>query len=66
MSREGFSDFVRAVERSPELQRELQALTSLDGAIELARTLGFPVSVADFKADAQCSKIAAWFTDSRI
>lgn len=66
MSREGFNDFVRALERSPGLRRELQNLATLDGVIKLARQTGFPVSPEDFKADAQCSKIATWFAHSRI
>ncbi|WP_415409947.1 Nif11-like leader peptide family natural product precursor [Synechococcus sp. A10-1-5-9] len=66
MSREGFSDFVRALERSPGLRREVQNLATLDGIIELARQTGFPVSADDFKADAHCSKIATWFADSLI
>ena len=66
MSREGFSDFVRALERSPGLRRELQNLATLDAAIALARRTGFSVSAGDFQADAHCSKIANWFNDSRI
>ncbi|MGB1195907.1 MAG: Nif11-like leader peptide family natural product precursor [Synechococcus sp.] len=66
MSREGFSDFVRALERSPGLRRDFQNLATLDAVIELARRTGFSVSAGDFQADAHCSKIANWFNKSRI
>ena len=66
MSRQGFKDFVHALEHSSSLRRQLHQLPSIDAVVGLARDNGFTVSESDFQDDAHCDKVARWFANSWI
>ena len=53
MSREGWKDFLRAAERSPSLQRELNRCSETKDIIELGKRLGFLLCLDDLNQDAQ-------------
>ena len=66
MSREGWKDFLRAAERSPALQRELNACSETKDIIELGKRLGFAICLDDLNQDAQAEAISNWFEQSTI
>ena len=66
MSREGWKDFLRAAERSPALQRELNACSETKDIIELGKRLGFAICLEDLNQDAQAEAIRNWFEQSTI
>ena len=66
MSREGWKDFLRAAERSPALQRELNACSETKDIIELGKRLGFAICLEDLNQDAQAEAISNWFEQSTI
>ena len=66
MSREGWKDFLRAAERSPALQRELNACSETKDIIELGKRLGFAMCLDDLNQDAQAEAISHWFKQSTI
>ena len=66
MSRQGFKDFVHALEHSSSLRRQLHQLPSIDAVVALARDNGFAVSESDFQDDARCYRVARWFANSWI
>ena len=66
MSREGWKDFLRAAERSPALQRELNACSETKDIIELGKRLGFAMCLDDLNQDAQADAISNWFEQSTI
>jgi hypothetical protein len=66
MSREGWKDFLRAAERSPALQRELNACSETKDIIELGKHLGFAMCLDDLNQDAQAEAISNWFEQSTI
>ena len=66
MSREGWKDFLRAAERSPALQRELNACSETKDIIELGKRLGFDMCLDDLNQDAQAEAISNWFEQSTI
>ena len=66
MSREGWKDFLRAAERSPSLQRELNACSETKDIIELGKRLGFAICLEDLNQDAQAEAISNWFEQSTI
>ena len=66
MSRQGFKDFVHALEHSSSLRRQLHQLPSIDAVVGLARDNGFTVSESDFQDDARCDRVARWFANSWI
>ena len=66
MSREGWKDFLRAAERSPALQRELNACSETKDIIELGNRLGFDMCLDDLNQDAQAEAISNWFEQSTI
>ena len=66
MSREGWKDFLRAAERSPALQRELNACSETKDIIELGKRLGFAMCLDDLNQDAQAEAISNWFEQSTI
>ena len=66
MSREGWKDFLHAAERSPALQRELNACSETTDIIELGKSLGFVLCLDDLNQDAQAEAITKWFEQSTI
>ena len=66
MSREGWKDFLRSAERSPSLQRELNACSETKDIIELGKRLGFAMCLDDLNQDAQAEAISHWFKQSTI
>ena len=66
MSREGWKDFLHAAERSPALQRELNACSETTDIIELGKRLGFALCLDDLNRDAQAEAIGKWFEQSTI
>ena len=66
MSRQGFKDFVHALEHSSSLRRQLLQLPSIDAVMALARDNGFAVSESDFQDDSRCDQVARWFANSWI
>ena len=66
MSREGWKDFLRDAERSPALQRELNACSETKDIIELGKRLGFAICLEDLNQDAQAEAIRNWFEQSTI
>ena len=66
MSREGWKDFLHAAERSPALQRELNACSETTDIIELGKRLGFALCLNDLNQDAQAEAITQWFEQSTI
>ena len=66
MSREGWKDFLSAAERSPALQRELNACSETKDIIELGKRLGFAICLEDLNQDAQAEAISNWFEQSTI
>ena len=66
MSREGWKDFLHAAERSPALQRELNACSETTDTIELGKRLGFALCLDDLNQDAQAEAITQWFEQSTI
>ena len=66
MSREGFKDFVHAVEHSAALRRDLKQHTTIVRVVRLAQANGFSVQASDFDNDALCDQMAAWFASSWI
>ena len=66
MSREGWKDFLHAAERSPAIQRELNACRETKDIIELGNRLGFALSFEDLNRDAQAESIGKWFEQSTI
>ena len=53
MSREGWKDFLHAAERSPAIQRELNACRETKDVIEVGKRLGFALCLDDLNRDAQ-------------
>ena len=66
MSREGWKDFLHAAERSPALQRELNACSETTDIIKLGKRLGFTLCLDDLNQDAQAEAITQWFEQSTI
>ena len=66
MSREGWKNFLHAAERSPALQRELNACRETTDIIELGKRLGFALHLDDLSKDAQAEAISKWFEQSTI
>jgi hypothetical protein len=66
MTREGWKDFLHAAERSPSLQRELNACHDTRDIIELGKRLGFALCIDDLNQDVQAEAISKWFEQSRI
>ena len=66
MSREGWKDFLRAAERSPALQRELNACKETQDIIQIGKRLGFALCLDDLNHDAQAEAIGKWFEQSTI
>ena len=66
MSREGWKDFLHAAERSPALQREINACSEAQDIIELGKRLGFSLCLNDLSSDAQAETISKWFEQSTI
>ena len=66
MSREGWKHFLHAAERSPSLQRELNACSETKDIIELGKRLGFSLHLDDLNQDAQAEAIGKWFEQSTI
>lgn len=66
MSRQGFQDFVHAVEHSAALRRDLKQHSTIERVVKLAQANGFSVQASDFDNDAQCEQMAAWFASSWI
>ena len=66
MSREGWKDFLHAAERSPALQRELNACKETQDIIQIGKRLGFALWLDDLNHDAQAEAIGKWFEQSTI
>ena len=66
MSREGWKDFLHAAERSPALQRELNACSETTDIIEIGKRLGFALCLDALNQDAQAEAITQWFEQSTI
>lgn len=66
MSREGWKDFLRAAERSPSLQRELNGCSETKDIVELGKRLGFLLCLDDLNQDAQAEATSKWFDQSTI
>ncbi|NKB74566.1 MAG: Nif11 family protein [Synechococcus sp. s2_metabat2_7] len=66
MSREGWKDFLNAAERSPALQRELNACKETQDIIQIGKRLGFALCLDDLNHDAQAEAIGKWFEQSTI
>jgi len=66
MSREGWKDFLHAAERSPALQRELNACKETQDIIQIGKRLGFALCLDDLNHDGQAEAIGKWFEQSTI
>ena len=66
MSREDWNDFLHAAERSPALQRELNACKETQDIIQIGKRLGFALCLDDLNHDAQAEAIGKWFEQSTI
>ncbi len=66
MSREGFSEFIRALERSSALRRELKNCDNINSVLELSAKYKFKVTFNDLQNDSNLSSIEEWFRESRI
>ena len=66
MSRQGFKDFVHALEHSSSLRRQLHQLPSIEAVVALARDNGFAVGESDVQDDARCDQVARWCANSWI
>ena len=66
MTREAFKHFLRAVERSPELRKQMNQCKSNQGLLELAKNNGFIINFQDVKEDLIANKIDNWFHSSKI
>ncbi len=66
MTRQGWKDFLHSLERSPALQRELNACKDINDVLDLGMRCGFAICLNDLKHDAQAESIAQWFKLSTI
>jgi len=66
MSREGLRNFVRAVEHSAALRRQVIKAHVPNELITIAVSNGFAVREQDLRDDAICSDVQSWFDRSWI
>ncbi len=66
MSREDFSNFLNAAERSASLRRRLQKCKDQQMILDLAAQYGFSITVQDLKEDSTAERTETWFKESRI
>ena len=66
MTREGLSDFLKAIDRSSKLKRELVRCKDEKDLLELALNYGFPINIRDLEEDKAAEKINTWFELSKI
>ncbi len=66
MTREGLSDFLRAIEHNASLRRKLKECSSNDSLLKLAKDYGFKVELYDLQNESEANKIESWFKLSQI
>ncbi len=66
MSHEELNDFIHAAERSLALRKELKDCNNYQMILDLAKKLGFNISLYDLQDDIKDERIREWFESSKI
>lgn len=66
MTRENLSDFIRAIEHSYSLKREVKNCKNINQIISTAANYGFNITTTDIEEDELIEEIAKWFEISEI
>ena len=66
MTREGLSDFLRAVERNASLRKELKQCADNDAFLKIANAYGFKVALNDLQEEEDADRLENWFKVSKI